>query len=111
MKTNPANDPPRRALLPDEKSLRRWQERSSRPAAWITATLIGFALVFTALTLIMPKRDFSDRENRKLADPPKLSLSALADGSFAEDTQSWFSDHFFSREDWNLYCRYIKAYQ
>ena len=83
-----------------QSALRRWLRRSSRPGAWITATLLGFALLFSLLTFLLPKHDFSERENRKLADAPSLSLGELADGSFARGTERWFADHFFNRDFW-----------
>ena len=100
MKFTDANESPRKPLRPDKTTLRRWLNKSSRPGAWLTAMLLGFAAVFTALTLALPKKDFSERENRKLADPPKLSLAALADGSFADDAGRYFSDRFFRRDFW-----------
>ena len=100
MRPEQTNESPRQPRRPDRKGLRRWLKQSSRPGAWITALLIGFAAAFTLLTLALPKKDFSERENRKLADPPKLTLSALADGSFADGAEHWFADHFFSRDFW-----------
>ena len=79
----------------------------TRPGAWLTVTLLCFAVVFTLLTLLLPKKDFSERENRKLADKPSLSLSVAADGSLARGTESWFADHFIGRDFWtSLNLRY-----
>lgn len=79
----------------------------TRPGSWLTVTLLCFAVAFTLLTLLLPKKDFSERENRKLADKPSLSLSAAADGSLARGTESWFADHFIGRDFWtSLNLRY-----
>ena len=83
-----------------QQRIQQWLRKSSRPGAWITATLLGFTILFTLLTFLLPKRDFSERENRKLADAPAISATALADGSFARNAESWFADHFFSRDFW-----------
>ena len=40
-------------------------------------------LVFGIGIYILPSEDFSERENRALADFPKFTLGALTDGSFA----------------------------
>ena len=100
MKPTQTNGSPRRQPAPDKTDLSKWLRKGGRPGAWITAMLLTFAAVFTLLTLALPKRDFSERENRKLADAPKLSLSALADGSFSDGAERWFSDRFFSRDFW-----------
>ena len=78
----------------------RWLRNANKPGAWVACLLCAFTLTFTALTLVLPKKDFSERENRRLADAPTLSASASADGSFARDTERFFSDHFFSRDFW-----------
>ena len=80
--------------------LQRWLRKSTRPGLWVAATLLGFTLLFSLLTFALPKRSFSERENRKLEDAPALSAAALADGSFARASERWFADHFFSRDFW-----------
>ena len=90
--------------------LQRWLRKSSRPGLWVTATLLGFTLLFSLLTFALPKRSFSDRENRKLADAPSVSAAALADGSFSRGAERWFADHFFSRDFWiTLQLKYLTA--
>ena len=76
----------------------RWLNESRRPGAWLTATLVGFAVFFTALTLLLPKKSFSEKENRKLAERPAFSLSSLWDGSFTDGAERYFADHFFGRD-------------
>lgn len=108
----PATD---RTPRPDRPSrqrsaLRRWLRNSSRPGAWVTYTLLGFSLLFCLLTFVLPPRDYSERENRKLADAPSLSVGELADGSFARGAEHWFSDHFYNRDFWmTLLLRYRTA--
>ena len=104
---NVRSDSQQRQEVPSQQWVRQWLRKSSRPGAWITATLLGFTILFALLTFLLPKRDFSERENRKLADAPTISAAALADGSFARNTESWFADHFFSRDFWGtLQLRY-----
>lgn len=51
------------------------------------------------LSQIMPLRpSYSEEEKRELAKFPKLSVSALASGSYFSDISTWFSDTFPFRE-------------
>ena len=48
-------------------------------------TVVVPGLIFISLTLaswLLPSRDFSDSERRKLAQRPALSLEGISDGSF-----------------------------
>ena len=58
------------------------------------AIFFGFAVGF----LILPKRDFSDNENRVLAKCPELSVKSVADGSFQKDFENFLSDQFPLRD-------------
>ena len=49
---------------------------------WLSWLLLGTVALFLVLGLVMPDRDFSESENRKLASFPKITLSSLTDGSF-----------------------------
>lgn len=55
-------------------------------------------LLFTFITAIAPKRDFSELENTYLASPPKLSLEKLLNGEFESDAEDYIADHFFGRD-------------
>ena len=62
--------------------------------------LVGCVVIFTVLGFITPDKDFSESENRSLAQFPKFTLSALADGSFLSDLGSYVADQFPSRDLW-----------
>lgn len=68
-----------------------------RLAAVVLLGGIGLALV---LGLLTPDREFSDRENRKLAQKPEFSLSALADGKYFDDLGDYLADQFPGRDLW-----------
>lgn len=81
----------------------RKQERT-RAKRWIYR---GMALLFLALVfgltlgnLIKRDRDFSEMENRMLEQKPKLSLSAVADGSYMEKYETYQADQFAGRDVW-----------
>ncbi len=68
---------------------------------------IASAMIFLALIAVMPiifissdKKDFSQEENRSLAQSPKLSFSAVSDKSYMSDMDSFLSDNFPFRISW-----------
>ncbi len=64
----------------------------------ITALILVAILIFVSLfTLIGKDKEFSENENRNLAQKPKFSMSALASGKFMQDTESYLSDQFVGR--------------
>ena len=52
------------------------------------------------LAAFSPDRDFSEQENRKLAQRPVLTRAALADGSYFADLTDWYNDQFPYRDTW-----------
>lgn len=69
--------------------------------------LFGFVLFaavlvfFFVLGLILPLRPaVSEQENRKLAEFPEFSLSAVMDGTYFSDISKWYSDTFPGRDLW-----------
>lgn len=62
-----------------------------------------FCLVFGGGFLahvLTPDRDKSEVENRSLQQAPVLSLQAVLDGSFMEDTEDYIADQFPLRDQW-----------
>ena len=67
----------------------------------ITAlSAVVFIGAVSALTVFLPKQSQSQDEGRELAKFPKISMSALADGSFTESLSTWCADHFAGRSGW-----------
>lgn len=62
-------------------------------------------LALLAAFLILPKREYSPREKRALADAPVLSIETLLDGSFMNDAETFMSDQFPFRD----VCIAVKA--
>lgn len=60
------------------------------------AALFGMSLVF----FLEPKASFSETENRTLQSAPKLTWSNVWSKKFAEQTESFVTDHFPLRTDW-----------
>ena len=63
-------------------------------------TFVLIVLIFAIANLIHRDRGVSENENRKLAQRPKFSVSALADGSYFSGVTSWFNDQFVGRDGW-----------
>ena len=67
-----------------------------------------FIAVMLILFLALPKKDYSSSEKRYLAKAPAFSLSALFDGSFEKNFESYLTDHTAGRDFWvgmNAYFR------
>ncbi len=65
----------------------------------ITAIVAGgLVLVLALLTIILPKKEYSENENRYLASFPKLSFESVKDASFMSDMETYVSDHFVLRD-------------
>ena len=63
--------------------------------------VVGFGLylaIFSVATLILPKKSFSQMENRVLAKTPVFSVEALIKGEFTEDIDSYLSDHIVGKD-------------
>ena len=58
---------------------------------------VSISIIILALTfmfVIFDKKDFSDTENRNLAEFPKFSFESLMAGDFIEDLETYLADHF-----------------
>ncbi len=63
----------------------------------IFCVLIG---VITVASMVNPVREYSETENRTLAQMPKFTLDALFDGSFTADYEEFITDQFVLRDKW-----------
>ena len=75
----------------------------------MSVILLGTILCLTLGSLLTPDRTYSDSENRKLAQFPKLSWAAVKDGSWFSDLESYTADQFAGRDFWiALRLRFLK---
>ena len=71
---------------------------------WVqTLVFLAFLAVFFVLLLVLPKRGFSERENRVLQALPEFSFSALFSGSFTTDFEDFITDQFPLRDSWTTF--------
>ncbi len=59
-----------------------------------------FLVLLPLLTILLPKKTFSENENRVLESFPTPTIATIQDKSFMDRFESFFSDHFLFREGW-----------
>ena len=90
-------------LTPEQKKARRRaqiKERRFTIYRRITFIVLGFILVGILWSLIQKDKDYSETENRMLAQKPELTLSSLSSGKFMKDMENYVTDQFFFRNQW-----------
>lgn len=71
------------------------EKRSELLTVILFCTIVGLLAV---LFFVLPDRDFSEQENRALAQAPKLDKESFFSGGFAEETNVYFADQFPFRD-------------
>ena len=69
-------------------------------AQYLSWLLVGTMIFFTVLGVALPDKDFSESENRSLADFPKITLTSVTDGSFLKGLSDYVADQFPGRDLW-----------
>ena len=69
-------------------------------AAVNIALFFGMIIILAAATLIMPKADFSELENRYLAEKPSLGARQWFSGEYSADLGDYLREHFVLRSGW-----------
>lgn len=64
----------------------------------LLALVLGVAALVGVWSLVDVDATESQRENRRLAEKPKFTLSALLDGSYVSELETYYSDTFPGRE-------------
>ena len=73
---------------------------SKKYSIFITALFCLFTFGFGAALVLTPSRDFSDQENRYLAQFKAPTWDALRSGRFMENFEKYVSDQFPLRDQW-----------
>ena len=79
---------------------------SKKYSIFITALFCLFTFGFGILHFILPDRDFSQQENRFLAQFKAPTSKTLRSGEFMEKFEKYFTDQFPLRDQWI----HLKAY-
>jgi hypothetical protein len=66
----------------------------------IAVGFFAYLVIFALLTVITPKSDFSETENRLLVSFPKISFRNIIDKDVMNGIDTFVSDHFFERVNW-----------
>lgn len=91
-----------------------YQRNRRLQGQYLTWLLVGVVLVFVVLGAVLPDRDFSENENRKLAGLPEITLSSVSDGSVLKDLGDYVADQFPMRDMWislNLWMNQTLGWQ
>lgn len=79
----------------------KMQNKAGRVVDSITTILSAFCIVvLLVLLIVLPKKDFSNNENRYLASMPELSWKHIKEGSYMKDLDTYVTDHFPYRDFW-----------
>ncbi len=60
----------------------------------VSCIVTGFIWIGVITFLLLPKKTFSEQENKELEQFPKISKEAILDGSFIEGLEDYLCDHF-----------------
>ncbi|SDA16150.1 DHHW protein [Ruminococcus sp. YE71] len=73
-------------------------KRDKLPSIIMTGVFIGYLAVFSLGTLLIKDREFSEMENRPLAQKPELTTEAVMNGEFGNGTEKYMSDQIFLKD-------------
>lgn len=71
-----------------------------KPSRALTIGFLAFLLVFGGLFVLLPDREFSEAENRYLAQFPDFSFEALFEEGWTGEFESYAADQFPGRDAW-----------
>jgi len=83
--------------ISDFNKVIKMQKKSER----ITViTIMIMMLILSVSVIVMPKKDFSENENRYLASFPEFSTKTFFSGEYMEKVEGYLTDHFAFRDIW-----------
>ena len=85
---------------PEKEYLALERKNEDRQNKVLTGLFLALVFGGTAATFLVPKREFSDRENRALQLFPKASVDSVLNGEFESDYETYLSDQFPGRDGW-----------
>lgn len=69
-----------------------------KTSAFVWTAVLLLILLLSAGLLFLPKKEYSEQENRYLEQFPELTLKTVKDGSFMQDFETYVCDHFPLRD-------------
>ncbi|MCR5837283.1 MAG: hypothetical protein K6G88_12335 [Lachnospiraceae bacterium] len=65
----------------------------------VPVTVAALILLVPVLIIVLPKKDFSENENRMLQKVPVVTLKNIKEGVFSDEVEKYVSDHFPLRDE------------
>lgn len=93
----------KKRLTPEERQKKRariYRQRTGKIYFRITCIFLLFMVLAIILNIFMPDKEYSESENRMLAQAPEFSLTNLASGKFMTDMEDYVTDQFVFRDQW-----------
>lgn len=72
-----------------------------------TAMIIAF-LIFGMCSFLLPRQTYSEFEKRELEKTPTFSVKSLFNGTFTQELDSYFADHFAFRDNFVILASKLK---
>lgn len=93
----------KRKMTPEERQIRKqklFYHRSSKIYIKMAGIFLVFLIVAFAFNLFSKDKEYSESENRMLAQKPVFSFTNLANGKYMKDMEDYVTDQFFMRDKW-----------
>lgn len=93
----------KKKLTPEERQKRRakiYRQRTGKIYFRITCIFLAFIVLAVGFNIFQPDKEYSESENRMLAQAPEFSLTNLASGKYMTDMEDYVTDQFFFRDQW-----------
>ncbi len=74
------------------------EKHSGRADKALLTLFLAFLFIPAILHIVLPDRDFSERENRSLAAFPELTFSSIVSGKFMSELPAYLADQFPARD-------------
>lgn len=90
-------------MTPEERQIRKqklFYHRSSKIYIKMAGIFLVFLIVAFAFNLFSKDKEYSESENRMLAQKPVFSFTNLANGKYMKDMEDYVTDQFFMRDKW-----------
>jgi len=73
---------------------------TKRLSVFLTALFCAFIGGMCAISIFLPKKEFSELENRYLKKFPKVTVEQIASGKLMENLEDYTADHIVGRDLW-----------
>jgi hypothetical protein len=74
-------------------------QKKIMPKLIMPITVAALILLVPVLIIVLPKKDFSENENRMLQKVPVVTLNNIKEGVFSDEVEKYVSDHFPLRDE------------